>query len=515
LGENAELNNKASCDDHGEFMSASWLGPIKQISYTTDHLERLVHFWEAQVRVGPWNIYRGLTLNMRYEGKPIALPFHVALSMHGDTVIEIIQVLGHGPSPFHDALNRPIIGLQRLASISDNIDEDSKAAVAQGMEQFADGVDITGQRYRYFRSADAPGVILELLEAVPSFNDFLSRLEARARGYSKAAADTFRATEDRVESAPAQKNALMKAAQIRAYGGPEQFLIEDVPEPYPGPGQIRIKIAAAAVNPVDVKSRRGYLKEWMPLVFPARLGGDVAGIVDAVGAGVSQFHIGDRVMGMTNPMMDGAYAEKIVFYATSFVHVPETLDLIEAAALPTGALTGTQLIEHGLQPRPGSRGLVAGAGGSSGRAAVLAALDAGAVVYAGVRASSCDAVKDLPVAGVVDLSNDSALSAAGPFDFLADTVGGETAEKLFVHVKPDGVVASTAFPPPNPPPASTQRFVSLVVKFDGPRLERFARELTSKNRRMPVAHTLGLADVAHAHMLMERGGVGGKILLVP
>lgn len=492
-------------------MSSSWLGPIKQISYTTDNLDRLVGFWETRVGVAPWSIYRGLTLNMRYEGKATSLPFHVALGMHGDTVIELIQVLGDGPSPFHDALNRPIIGLQRLASISSNIEQDSQTAVAQGMEQFADGVDVTGQRYRYFRSADAPGVILELLEDIPSFSDFISRLEARARGYSLAQASVVVPS----QKVLASSNALMRTAQIHGYGGPEQFLIEQVAEPQPGPGEIRVRISAAAINPVDIKSRRGVLKDWMPLTFPARLGGDVAGVVDAIGEGVTQFRIGDRVMGMVNPMSNGAYAEKIVFHAAAFARVPATLDLVEAAALPTGVLTGTQLVEQAIQPRLGSIGLVTGAGGSSGRAAVLAALDAGTVVYAGVRASSRDAVSDLPVAGVIDLSDEAALRAAGPFDFVADTVGGEAAEKLFAHVTPQGVVASTAFPPPNPPPGSTQRFVSLIVSFDRARLEKFARDLSEKKRVMPVAHRFPLSEVSKAHALMEQGGVGGKIVLIP
>lgn len=494
-------------------MSSLWLGPIKQISYTTDNLDRLVQFWETQVGVAPWNIYRGLTLNMRYEGKPISLPFHVALSMHGDTVIELIQVLGDGPSPFHDALNRPIIGLQRLASISEDIERDSQTAVAQGMEQFADGVDVTGQRYRYFRSAQAPGVILELLEAIPSFTEFIGRLEARSRGYSLAQA----VTTPRQSNQPTNNTASgsMRTAQIHAYGGPEQFKIEQVEEPQPGPGEIRVKIAAVAINPVDVKSRRGYLKDWMPLQFPARLGGDVAGIVDAVGAGVHQFKIGDRVMGMVNPMRNGGYAEKIAFAASSFAHVPDAYDLIEAAALPTGALTGIQLIEQAIQPKPGAIGLVTGAGGSSGRAAVLAAASAGAVVYAGIRSSSHKAVSDLPIAGVIDLTDEAALRAAGPFDFLADTVGGECAEKLFVYLKPQGVAASTAFPIPNPPIGSTQRFSSLIVNFDGSRLQKFARDLLQANQKMPIAHRFPLTEVAAAHALMEQGGVGGKIILIP
>lgn len=182
--------------------------------------------------------------------------------------------------------------------------------------------------------------------------------------------------------------------------------------------------------------------------------------------------------------------------------------------MPTGGLTGTQLIELGIRPARGAKGLVIGAGGSTGRAAVIAALDAGVQVYAGVRATSRDAMADLPVAGVIDLADEAALAAAGPFDFLADTVGGAVAEALFTHVKADGVVGSSAFPPPVPPAGSTQRFVSLVVTFDGPRLARFSRERLQRFP-MPVAHTLPLSEAGRAHTLMEQGGVGGKIVLVP
>ena len=307
----------------------------------------------------------------------------------------------------------------------------------------------------------------------------------------------------------------MIAAELTDYGDPSRFRIAEVAEPVPAAGEIRVKIAAAGVNPVDVKLRRGYLKDWMPLVFPARIGGDVAGTVDAVGAGVTEFRVGDRVMGMINPMANGAYAQKVVFAAASFAIVPDSLDLVAAAALPTGALTGTQLIERAIHPAARSKGLVSGAAGSVGRAAVFAALDAGAVVYAGVRGSAFAASRDLPVAGIVDLADQNALAAAGPFDFVADTVGGAVAENLFAYVKADGIVASIAVPPPNPPAGSTQRFVSLIVSFDRPRLEQFARELASKHRRMPIAHRLALAEVARAHELMENGSVGGKILLLP
>jgi NADPH2:quinone reductase len=487
-------------------MGASWLGPVRQISYTTDNVDRLVAFWESQVGIGPWSIFRGLTLTMEYEGRDIAMPVNVGLTVHGGILIELMQVLGDGPSPFHDTLNRPIIGLQRLASVSADIEADSESALERGMEQYASGKDATGQRYVYFRSAAAPGVILELLEDIPSFGAFVSSLEARTHAYAKAASVVQLAT----HVAPGT----MTAAMIHGFGGPEQFQIETVAEPVPGPGEIRVAVAGAGVNPVDVKARRGYLNDWLPMTFPARLGGDVAGMVDAVGPGVTGFKVGDRVMGMLNPMADGAYGEKVAFDESRFALVPDGLDLVDAAALPTGVLTGLQLIEKAIVPKAGQKGLVTGAGGSTGRAAVLAAVEAGAIVYAGVRGAARHTVIDLPVAGIIDLNDAEALKAAGPFDFLADTIGPE-AEKLIPYVAPYGTVASIAVPAPNLPPDATQRYSSLIVIFDRERLERFARDAAAGKHSMPVAHRMPLEKVAVAHGLMEQGGVGGKIVLVP
>src|SRR5581483_5521881 len=135
-------------------------------------------------------------------------------------------------------------------------------------------LDPTGQRYVYFRSAAAPGVILELLENVPAFADFASRLEARAKAYTQPSSI---AVQRDTPSAPAA--GVMRAALLHGYGSPDLFRIETIPEPVPGPGQIRVRVWGAAVNPVDIKARQGRLP-WLPLTFPARLGGDVAGVVD-------------------------------------------------------------------------------------------------------------------------------------------------------------------------------------------------------------------------------------------
>ncbi|MFC9789131.1 VOC family protein [Rhodococcus sp. NPDC127528] len=158
----------------------SWLGPVRQISYTTDDLDTLLNFWEKQVGIGPWSVFRGLTLTMNYGGRKISLPVDVALTVHAGMLVELLQAKGDGPSPFHDQENQPIIGLQRVATLSENIVEDTEHAQRNGLELFADGADATGQRYCYFRSAAAPGIILELLEDTPFFREFVDQLTARS-----------------------------------------------------------------------------------------------------------------------------------------------------------------------------------------------------------------------------------------------------------------------------------------------------------------------------------------------
>lgn len=308
------------------------------------------------------------------------------------------------------------------------------------------------------------------------------------------------------------KPVLSTAAVIREYGGGEKLLIEDILIGLPGPGEVRVRVAGAAVNPFDVNLRQGYVQEYVPLVFPACLGSDVSGIVDVVGEGVAGFSPGDRVIGM---LTTGSYAQWVIAQASQLTILHDGIDLIDAAALPTGALTGIQLVERGLKPRSGSKVLVTGAGGSVGRAAVFAALDAGALVYAGIRASSRPTVSDLPVEQVLDLSDSAALQAAGPFDYVADTVGGGVAERLFDYLSPTGHFASTVLPFITPPVDAEARFIPVIVEFDGPRLQRFVCDLVEKARAIPVSYRLRLTAVAEAHTLLGRGGLNGKIILVP
>jgi len=175
----------------------------------------------------------------------------------------------------------------------------------------------------------------------------------------------------------------MKAVVLPAFGQAERLELRDVAEPTPGPNEIKVRVVAAGINPVDWKLRSGALQAYMPIDLPAVLGRDVAGEVVAVGASVTRLRVGARVCGIVNH----GYAEYVVAREDAWAEVPAKLDLVEAAALPLVLLTGSQLVEEAADVHAGETVLVTGATGSVGRVAVFAAKRRGATVYAGVRAA--------------------------------------------------------------------------------------------------------------------------------
>ena len=307
----------------------------------------------------------------------------------------------------------------------------------------------------------------------------------------------------------------IRAVRVHEYGGPGVLRLETVPQPVPGAGEVLLRVVGAAVNPVDAKGRAGAFGEFLPLQFPAQLGGDVSGVVEAVGPGVTGMAIGDRVMGMIDPFNNGAYAEKIIAYAAGLVPVPEAIDLADAAAMPMAALTGSQLIETGLKPQAGDRVLVTGAAGAVGRAAVYAAATAGAEVFAGVRRGREESIQDLPLAGIVDINDAASVEALAPFDGMADTVGGLTAERLARYVRPGAIMASVVSPPPVPDEDYDVTVVPVWVAFDAPRLVAYAADVVAGRKQVPIAARFALADAPRAHALLEAGSLTGKVILAP
>jgi NADPH:quinone reductase-like Zn-dependent oxidoreductase len=268
--------------------------------------------------------------------------------------------------------------------------------------------------------------------------------------------------------------------------------------------------AATSVNPIDWKIRSGARQKDFPLTLPAILGRDVSGVVRAVGSNIRTFKPGDRVIALAG----ATYAELVVVEGSLLTHLPEGVNLVDAAAIPLVALTGDQLVREAARAEYGQTFIVSGALGSVGRAAVYTAKKLGVHVIAGVRARQLREAMALGVSGTVAVDDESAIASLAMVDGIIDTVGGETAAKLFAKVKsggsfgyasvfPDGVAAT------NP----TIKVTRVFARPDASKVRAFADAIRDGKFVLPISQRLPLQDAAKAHALVQQGGAG-KIILV-
>jgi NADPH:quinone reductase-like Zn-dependent oxidoreductase len=301
----------------------------------------------------------------------------------------------------------------------------------------------------------------------------------------------------------------MKAVQIHGYGGADQLRYEEVPTPVPQANEVLVKLAATSVNPIDWKIRRGDRRSTLALTFPLILGRDIAGEISTVGAGVSAFKPGQRVMALG----ERAYAEFVVVPTAALALIPAGLDIEQAGALPLVVSTGAELMER-IAPERGDTVLVTGALGSVGRTAVYVALERGARVIVGVRGRQKQQAQALKAAQIVALDSADELGALPELDAIADTVGGDVIASLLPKLKPGGVVGSV-LGRPKAAEGKDIRIEAFSVQPDAPRLARMAAAVRSGELAIPVAKKFRLAEAAAAQQLAETGHLDGKVVLVP
>jgi NADPH:quinone reductase-like Zn-dependent oxidoreductase len=305
----------------------------------------------------------------------------------------------------------------------------------------------------------------------------------------------------------------MRAVVLHEYGGPEKLKFEDnVPDPQISGGTVLIAAASASVNPIDWKLRSGSRQKDFPLSFPAILGRDVSGIVRTVGANVRHFKPGDRVLALTN----ATYAELVAVEDAAVTHLPDGVDLADAAAIPLIALTGDQLVRLATQVQKGQVVLVTGALGSVGRAAVHTAKKIGAEVIAGVRGKELDEANSLAVSGVLAIDDEDAIAKFRLVDAMADTIGGEVAAKLIAKVKPSGMVGyTTALPASAVAQNPAVKCTRVLTQPDPSKVREFADDVRDGKFILPIGRRMPLRDAAEAHVLGEKGGMGKILLLAP
>jgi NADPH:quinone reductase-like Zn-dependent oxidoreductase len=301
----------------------------------------------------------------------------------------------------------------------------------------------------------------------------------------------------------------MKAVIIEKYGGPEVLQWKDAADPVLHDGEVLIRVAATSVNPFDVKQRSGQYKDFAPVTFPAILGLDVAGTVVQVGKGVSGFAPGDRVFAHART----TYAELCVVAAQEIAKLPQGLDLVEAAAIPTVGLTAYQLVERDALVKRGETILVTGALGSVGRAVVFFAQSRGASVIVGVRKKQLDAAKELGADDVVAVDEPEALAKLPMLDKVADLVGGPTAEGMLGKVKAGGIFATVLRPPHNAAQFPEVKVSAVQAVSNAAQLFIIGQAVAAGKLKLPIAARFPLAEAAKAHQAVE-GHAAGKVLLV-
>ncbi|ALO95353.1 Dehydrogenase [Streptomyces hygroscopicus subsp. limoneus] len=296
----------------------------------------------------------------------------------------------------------------------------------------------------------------------------------------------------------------MRAAVVRAFGGPDAVEIAEVPVPEPGAGQVRIKVAAGALNPVDAGVRAGFFGGAGKTLG---LGWDAAGTVDAV-AVAAAWQVGDPVVALVPGVSDplGAHAEYVVVDADAVAKAPATVDAVHAGTLPLNGLTAVQALDL-LDLAPGASLLVTGAAGAVGAFAVQLAAHRGIEVTGHARAGDEELVRSLGAAhftaggvgpGSVDAVLDAAVLGEPALEWVRD--GG-----AYIGVRPGAYPASVR----------GVRTGAVAVTADGARLAELVRLVDEGVLTLRVAGTFALEDAVEAHARLAEGGVRGRVVLVP
>jgi NADPH:quinone reductase-like Zn-dependent oxidoreductase len=303
---------------------------------------------------------------------------------------------------------------------------------------------------------------------------------------------------------------MLKAVRFSQFGGPEVLEVVDLPDPHPGPGQVRIAVRAAGVNPSDWKKRKGL----MDSELPQTMGYEAAGVVDELGEGVADVAVGDRVFGFSAEGAAQAELAVLSWYAP----IPPSLDFPGAAALPAAIETATRALDQlasGGKSGTGSTLLINGASGSVGSAAVQLAVVRGARVIGTASPANHEYLRSLgaePVAYGAGLAGRVRVLAPDGVDVALDVAGsGVLPELIELAGGPEHVVTIADFD------GAQEHGVRLSSGDAGRAVYALAGigELIESGRfSLPVAQTFPLAEIAAAHRVSEDGHVRGKLVLV-
>ncbi|MFB7935298.1 NADP-dependent oxidoreductase [Streptomyces sp. NPDC056039] len=305
----------------------------------------------------------------------------------------------------------------------------------------------------------------------------------------------------------------MKAISYSRYGGPEVLAFGEVRDPKVGPDAVLVKVRAAAVNPVDWKAREGYLDAVLEPVFPVVPGWDVSGVVVRPGVAVSEFDVGDEVIGYVREdfLSRGTFAEYVAAPLRTLARKPRNLSFEEAAGLPLVGLTAYQVLLKVLQVKRGETVLVHAAAGGVGSLAVQLGTHLGARVIGTASERNHDFVRGLggePVTYGEGLAERVRGLAPEGVDAVFDTIGGDALKASANLLAPEGRLASIA-------DGDVVNYGGryYFVRPDAEDLQRLSDLAEQGVVSVHVSETFPLERAADAHLLNQEGRTRGKIVV--
>lgn len=312
------------------------------------------------------------------------------------------------------------------------------------------------------------------------------------------------------DSVPTQ----MRALVMGGYGASEVLQLDRVPVPTPSEGEVRIRVHAASVNPVDWKIRSGRLKKTSPVSLPYIPGRDVAGTIDAVGPGVIGWKVGDSVFAVLD---GGGLAEYVTAPVESIAHKPSTLSFQEAAGIPTASLAAWRTLIVNADIKRGQRVLIHGGAGGVGSTAVQLAHWRGAHVIATASAPNHEYLRSLGADEVIDYRTTRFEDVVKNVDVVLDTVGGDTLQRSPAVLREGGILLTLVGKPPAaacrerklrcPSPANASD------KQDGEELAQLGQLFDNGTLKMSILAEFPLEQAVQALELSETGRARGKIIV--
>jgi NADPH:quinone reductase-like Zn-dependent oxidoreductase len=308
----------------------------------------------------------------------------------------------------------------------------------------------------------------------------------------------------------------MKAVRIHEYGSPDVLRYEDVDEPEPAADEVRVRVRAAGVNPVDWMTRKGLVERDE---LPWTVGWDAAGVVDAVGSDVSDLEVGDEVFGLVEfEYGGGTYAEAVTAPEDELVRKPASLSFEEAAGVPMAALTAWQALDA-IDVDAGDRVLIHAAAGGVGHFAVQFARERDLHVIGTASGSNEEYLRELGVDEFVNYREQRFEEVLEPVDGVIDGVGGETFDRSLEILNEGGIIDKLPSPPTDEQQelANEQGVEAIMtnVRWNGEWFEDITELLADGTVSVTLDTVLPLSEAREAHRLSEAKHARGKIILTP